>query len=130
MSLLFPKAIEDNDVVEEVLSSEDEQDEGTKARKRRSRGALASGFNTNFQFVDSIEEEVVDHYDGIKPFLKKTVASSLQEKIDRERQNLQLKDKVVLGEAEDQETVIVDAGDDLVQEMSETSGTVFIEVHI
>ncbi|CAD5206486.1 unnamed protein product [Bursaphelenchus okinawaensis] len=123
MVSLFPKAIEDEENMEEVLSSEDEEDEALKARKKQKKGALSCGFRNDFVFVDDDKKGDVDHYDGIKPYLKKTVAISLQDKIDEERKRLKLNEKVVLGgTVVDEEGVIQGEDDDgLVQELVETS---------
>ncbi|CAD5209317.1 unnamed protein product [Bursaphelenchus xylophilus] len=121
MTTLFPSPIDDDQEMEEVLSSEDDGDDAVKVRRKQKKGALTCGFKSDFVFVDDNMEEDVDHYDGIKPYLKKTVAISLQDKIDEERRRLQIADKVVLGgAAEDEETVVKEDGG-LIQEMTETS---------
>jgi hypothetical protein len=43
------------------------------------------GFADNFQFEDCDEAEETDNFDGIKDYLKNTVTSTLQDKIDQER---------------------------------------------
>lgn len=55
-------------------------------RKRKRKTINTGGFADDFQFDDYGDAEQTDHFDGIKHYLKNTVASTLQDKIDEERQ--------------------------------------------
>lgn len=84
--MLYPKTIEDDqDIADERLSSEDEEDKGLTVRKRKRKSNNTGGFADDFQFDDYDDSAAGDHFEGIKHYLKNTVASTLQEKIDEER---------------------------------------------
>lgn len=94
---LYHKPIEDNEEVpEEELSSEDEVDTGLSVRKRKRKSTNTGGFADEFQFDDYDESSAVDNFEGIKHYLKNTVASTLQEKIDEERSKQNIDKRVSL----------------------------------
>jgi hypothetical protein len=66
-------------------------------RKRKRKAVInTGGFADDFQFEDQDDSPQVDHFEGIKHYLKNTVASTLQEKIDEERQNQNIDKRVRL----------------------------------
>uniref|UniRef100_A0A0N5AAZ8 RNA helicase n=1 Tax=Syphacia muris TaxID=451379 RepID=A0A0N5AAZ8_9BILA len=68
-------------------SSVEEVDERTTVRKKRKLDA-SSDFSTNFVFEDDMGRIEKDDLKAVRPYLRKSVISSLQEKIDRERKLL------------------------------------------
>jgi hypothetical protein len=92
---LYPKTIDDDeDIVEEKLSSEDEEDKGLTVRKRKRKSNNTGGFADDFQFDDYGDSAAGDHFDGIKHYLKNTVMSTLQDKIDEERSKQNIDQRV------------------------------------
>lgn len=63
-------------------------------RKRKRKAINTEGFSDNFQFDDYEDAGPTDQYEGIKHYLKNTIASTLQDKIDAERLNQNLDKKV------------------------------------
>lgn len=83
---LYPKPIKDDEeIAEEKLSSDDEEDKALTVRKRKRKTMNTGGFADDFQFEDYGDLSQQDHMEGIKHYLKNTVVSTLQEKIDEER---------------------------------------------
>ncbi|KAI6233036.1 RNA helicase [Aphelenchoides fujianensis] len=120
--MLYPRTIADEEeIVEEEFSSESE-DEALTVRKKKRRAINSGGFSNDFHFEDGEEEAAADHLDGIQHYLKNTVASSLQEKIDEERKLQKLDKKVVLGgkiEAEEEAQAGEEKGLDQLMETSD-----------
>ena len=63
-------------------------------KKRKRRSASGRDFARNFRFDDGEDEADIDHLDGIRRYLKSSVPSTLQEKIDEERRALKIDEKV------------------------------------
>ncbi|KAH7699272.1 DEAD box protein box polypeptide 27 [Aphelenchoides avenae] len=83
--MLYPKTIDDDETVP-AESSSDEEDEGVEVkRKRRKKPVGSTEFSEDFTFGESELQDVEDHLDGLRRFLKKAVPSTLQEKIEKER---------------------------------------------
>uniref|UniRef100_A0A914DPI3 RNA helicase n=1 Tax=Acrobeloides nanus TaxID=290746 RepID=A0A914DPI3_9BILA len=105
--MLYPKTIEDDDTaVLESTSSENEEDslKVRKKSKKRKKTAVDNDFSENFVFnMGDVASNEPDHLDGLRRFLKKTVQSTLQDKIEQERKN-QVFEKVLDDSGVPQET--------------------------
>lgn len=95
--MLYPPAIDD-DVEMEYNSSDDEIDEGVTVKKKQKGGTASSDFTSGFVFEEDSQEEAKDDLVGVRPYLRKTIISTLQEKIDKERKKLSFADKPISSE--------------------------------
>ncbi|KAI6178057.1 DEAD box polypeptide 27 [Aphelenchoides besseyi] len=122
--MFYPRTIADEEeIVEEELSSESE-DEALTARKRKRRAINSGGFTNDFHFDDDAEtENATDHMDGIQHYLKKTVASSLQEKIEQERLSHKMDKKTILGGVIETEEEAREADENEFDQLMQTSDT-------
>lgn len=59
-----------------------------KKSKKKKKTAVDNDFSENFVFnTGDFASNEPDHLDGLRRFLKKTVQSTLQDKIEQERKN-------------------------------------------
>ncbi|GMR52292.1 hypothetical protein PMAYCL1PPCAC_22487 [Pristionchus mayeri] len=109
--LLYPKAIaEDEKIVYEESSSEDDEHETLSVRKRK--GAKAgTDFAVDFSFqMDGVSREDQE-MKSVRKYLKKSVASTLEDKIAAERERLREEN----GEEDADESKLMEVDEELEQ---------------
>uniref|UniRef100_A0A915AD08 RNA helicase n=1 Tax=Parascaris univalens TaxID=6257 RepID=A0A915AD08_PARUN len=109
--MFYPPTITDETHVDEEFSSGDEVDECVSVRKKTKKKSAFSDFSSEFTFDVSPTRRDVDELQSVRPYLKKAVGSSLQEKIDKERTALSL----------DNETLTTGGSMEVVQELEHVS---------
>ncbi|VDD95411.1 unnamed protein product [Enterobius vermicularis] len=85
--VLYPPTIPD-DVELSDDSSIAEADEAITVKKKRKEGSVSSDFKSSFIFDEGLDGEVKDELVAVRPYLRKSIISTLQEKIDKERKKL------------------------------------------
>uniref|UniRef100_F1KWN7 RNA helicase n=1 Tax=Ascaris suum TaxID=6253 RepID=F1KWN7_ASCSU len=109
--MLYPPTITDETHVDDELSSGDEVDECVNVRKKTKKKSAFSDFCNEFTFDISPTRRDVDELQSVRPYLKKTLLSNLQEMIDKERTTLSL----------DKEPLTTEGSMEVVQELEHVS---------
>ncbi|TKR92157.1 hypothetical protein L596_006867 [Steinernema carpocapsae] len=127
--MFYPPTIESDgeEPVDVPSSSDEEENEGLKVRKKKKKQAVSSEFNDDFMldaFGSTNDDKPDDGLEGLRGFLKKSRECLLQDKIDTERKRQKIEEKVMLGEAKpkivEEEKSASEDEDDIVQEHEET----------
>ncbi|MFH4978501.1 hypothetical protein AB6A40_005210 [Gnathostoma spinigerum] len=106
--MLYPPTVDDETALEADDSSDEEVDECVQVRRKKKK-AIAADFNDSFVFEAVTDDQNDDDLAGVRPYLRKNVVSTLQEKIDRERAKFM-----------ENNAVEIDLDESLVQEKEET----------